>query len=64
MKFSPGAFAIFDAFEAEKDRASHLQGQIAAALMAQADALLAAPPTIEKWDAVAVKRTAPGPPAE
>ncbi len=55
VKFAPNSFAIFDAFAAEEDRVTHLQGPIAAALIGQADALLTAPPKIERWEALAVK---------
>lgn len=48
-------FGIFDTFEAEEGREAHLNGQIAAALMANADRLLAKPPVIEKLAILAVK---------
>ena len=46
---------IFDGFEAESGREAHLNGRIAAALMAKAGELLAEPPKIEKVDLLAVK---------
>lgn len=49
-------FYIVDAFANDAHRTQHLQGQIAAALMASADALLASPPRIEKVDVLAAKR--------
>ena len=52
---SPTTFHIFDAFEGEAGRDAHLGGQIAAALMAKAPELLAAPPDIKKVDVLAVK---------
>lgn len=55
LKFGPSAFGIFDAFSDEPGREAHLNGQIAAALMARADELLAAPPKIEKIELVAAK---------
>ena len=55
VKFGPSTFAIFDAFTNDHDRNVHLGGPIAAALMQNADKLLAAPPVIERWDALAVK---------
>ena len=55
LKFGPRSFAIFDAFASDQDRGAHLDGPIAAALMARADELLASPPAIERWDALAVK---------
>jgi quinol monooxygenase YgiN len=48
-------FGIFDTFEAEEGREAHLNGEIAAALMANADRLLAKPPVIEKLDILAAK---------
>ncbi|HVS93515.1 MAG TPA: hypothetical protein VHE59_15855 [Mucilaginibacter sp.] len=48
-------FGIFDTFEAEEGREAHLNGQIAAALMANADKLLAKPPVIEKLTILAAK---------
>jgi quinol monooxygenase YgiN len=48
-------FGIFDTFETEEARDAHLNGSIAAALMANADRLLAKPPLIEKLDILAEK---------
>lgn len=48
-------FGIFDTFEAEDGRDAHLKGQIAAALMDNADKLLAKPPIIEKLNILAAK---------
>jgi len=48
-------FGIFDTFETEEARDAHLNGPIAAALMANADKLLAKPPLIEKLDILAEK---------
>ncbi len=48
-------FYIVDAFASDADRTKHLQGQIAAALMANADKLLAEPPSIEKVDVLGAK---------
>ncbi|HEY9003955.1 MAG TPA: antibiotic biosynthesis monooxygenase [Mucilaginibacter sp.] len=48
-------FGIFDTFETEEGREAHLNGQIAAALMANADKLLAKPPIIEKLNILGVK---------
>ena len=55
LKFGPSTFGIFDAFADEAGRTAHLEGPIAAALMANAAALLAVPPTIEKVDLLAAK---------
>lgn len=55
LKFGPSTFGIFDAFPDEVGRQAHLNGPIAAALMANAAALLSTPPTIEKIDLLAAK---------
>jgi quinol monooxygenase YgiN len=55
VKLDASTFAVFDAFEAEEGRQAHLDGRIAAALMANAGTLLAEPPKIEKFDVVGVK---------
>lgn len=55
LRASPNTFYIFDAFENEADRAKHLGGEIAKALMANADALLAEPPSIEQVAVLAAK---------
>jgi quinol monooxygenase YgiN len=55
IKLDANTFAVFDAFEAEDGRQAHLDGRIAAALMANASTLLAEPPKIEKFDVVGVK---------
>jgi len=48
-------FWIVDAFASEDARQAHITGPIAAALMANADRLLAAPPTILPADVLASK---------
>ena len=48
-------FGRFDTFETEDGRKAHLQGQIAAALMANASVLLVRDPVIEFVDLLAVK---------
>ncbi len=48
-------FWIVDAFPADSDRQAHLGGPIAAALMANADRLLAQPPEINPADVLASK---------
>jgi quinol monooxygenase YgiN len=48
-------FFIFDAFNEEAGRNAHLSGPIAAALMANAEKLLAAAPAIRKADILADK---------
>src|SRR2546423_427986 len=55
IKFSENTFGIFDTFESDEGRDAHLNGKIAAALMAKADELLAEPPKIEKVDLIAAK---------
>jgi quinol monooxygenase YgiN len=55
LRFGPATFGIFDAFEGETGRQAHLEGRIAAALMAKAGELLAEPPKIEKVDLLAAK---------
>jgi quinol monooxygenase YgiN len=46
----PSSFAIFDTFNDEAGREAHLNGKVAAALMAKAGELLAKPPAIQKID--------------
>ncbi len=55
VQLGPTTFAVFDAFEDEEGRKAHLNGDIAAALMAKAGELLAAPPRIEPHDVLAAK---------
>ena len=55
LRLGPSTFGIFDAFADEAGRSAHLDGPIAAALMANADELLAEPPQIEKVDVLAAK---------
>ncbi len=50
---SPTTFWIFDTFATEDARQAHINGEIAAALMANADELLAAPPEILPADVLA-----------
>ena len=52
---SPTTFWIFDTFGSEDARQAHLNGEIAAALVANADELLAAPPEIMPADVLAAK---------
>jgi quinol monooxygenase YgiN len=51
----PSTFGIFDTFENEDGRQAHLNGEIAKALMANADELLSQPPSIEPIDILAEK---------
>jgi len=55
LRLGASTFAIFDAFEDENGRQSHLNGPIAKALMAQASNLLATPPAIERVDVLGAK---------
>jgi quinol monooxygenase YgiN len=55
IRLGPSTFGIFDAFPDEAGRQAHLTGRVAAALMAKAGELLAAPPSIEKVDVLAAK---------
>lgn len=59
LKFDASTFGIFDAFADESGRKAHLEGPIAAALMAKAGELLAQPPKIERVDLLAAKVPAP-----
>jgi quinol monooxygenase YgiN len=55
IRMGPSTFGIFDAFPDESGRNAHLNGKVAAALMAKASDLLAQPPVIEKVDILATK---------
>jgi len=55
MKMGGTSFGIFDVFPDEAGRNAHLNGQVAAALMAKAGELFATPPKIEKIDILAAK---------
>ena len=55
LRTAPDVFYIVDAFATDADRTAHLQGQIAAALMANAETLLAEPPSIEMADVLGAK---------
>jgi quinol monooxygenase YgiN len=48
-------FGIFDAFPDEAGRQAHLNGKVAAALIARAGELLSEPPSIEKVEVLAAK---------
>ena len=55
----PSSFAIFDTFDDEDGRDAHLNGQVAAALMAKGEEgdLFAKPPLIHKLSILADKRS-------
>jgi quinol monooxygenase YgiN len=55
IQMGPSTFGIFDAFPDEAGRNAHLNGQVAAALMAKAADLFSKPPSIEKVDVLAAK---------
>jgi quinol monooxygenase YgiN len=55
IRSGASSFAIVDAFPDDDGRQAHLNGQVAAALLARADELLAAPPEIAHVDVLAAK---------
>lgn len=55
VKLGPAKFGIFDTFKDEAGRAAHLSGEIAKALFAKADDLLARPPQVEQLEILASK---------
>jgi quinol monooxygenase YgiN len=57
IRLSKNEFGIFDAFADDTGRKAHLNGPIAAALMAKAADLLAEPPKIDPVDLLAAKLT-------
>ena len=57
LRFDDTTFGIFDTFPDEGGRQAHLDGEIAAQLMANADELLAEEPQIEEVDVLAAKHS-------
>lgn len=57
LRFDETTFGIFDTFPDEEARQAHLDGEIAAALMANADELLAEDPQIDQVDVLAAKHS-------
>src|SRR3954464_4964848 len=55
IKMGPGKYGIFDTFADENGRNAHLNGEIARALFAKAQELLAGPPKIDKPEILASK---------
>lgn len=55
IRMGPTSFGIFDVFPDESGRQAHLNGQVAAALMARADELFSQPPDIAQLDVLASK---------
>jgi quinol monooxygenase YgiN len=55
IKLGPAKFGIFDTFKDEDGRKAHLSGEIAKALLARVDELLAVPPQFEMLEILASK---------
>jgi len=55
IKIDDSTYGIFDVFPGADGRQAHLDGPIAAALMAKADELLSSPPQIKPIDVLAAK---------
>ena len=55
LRTDPTTFWIVDAFASETDRQAHINGPIAAALVSNAERLLASPPETLPADVLAVK---------
>jgi len=55
MKMAPSTYGIFDAFPDEAGREAHLAGEVAKALFAKAEELLAEPPAVQQIDVLAAK---------
>jgi quinol monooxygenase YgiN len=55
VRFGHELFGIFDTFDDESARQAHLNGKVAAALMANADELFTSPPDIQQIQVLAAK---------
>jgi len=55
LRLGPTTFGVFDAFHDEAGRQTHFDGPIRKALIAHAQDLLAAPPSIEKTEVLGAK---------
>jgi len=55
LRQGKSTFYIVDAFASDADRTRHLDGEIASALMAKKDELLAEPPSIQPVEVMASK---------
>ncbi len=55
FKIDTNTFGIFDTFENEEGREAHLNGEIAKALMENADRLLSEAPKIQKIEILSAK---------
>lgn len=55
LRFGPSTFGIYDTFADDAGRQAHVNGEIAKALFAHADELLASKPNIEQVDVLEAK---------
>ncbi|CAN5824237.1 antibiotic biosynthesis monooxygenase [soil metagenome] len=55
IKIDDSTYGVFDVFPSDEGRQTHLNGPIAAALMAKADELFSSPPDIKPIDVLAAK---------
>lgn len=55
VRFGHSLFGIFDTFDDESGRQAHLNGKVAAALMANAEELFDSPPEIQQIEILAQK---------
>jgi quinol monooxygenase YgiN len=55
VQIDDNTYGIFDVFETEEARQTHINGPIAAALLSKADELLAEPPSIKPINVLAGK---------
>ena len=55
IRTGTSSFGIFDVFNDDAGRQAHLNGKVAAALMAKAAELFAKAPEIQKWDVIESK---------
>ena len=55
FKIGPSEYAIFDAFPDDSGRQAHLNGKVAAAVMARAEELFSVAPDIQPVDVLAAK---------
>lgn len=55
IRIDQSTYGVFDIFPDDAGRQAHLDGRIAAALMAKADELLASPPDMKPIDVLAAK---------
>lgn len=55
LALGDGAYGIFDTFDDDEGREAHLNGKVAEALVAGADALFSEPPQIGRVDVLADK---------